>query len=175
MPKLKEKDLSAQSKELRVLSRYPLAYETKVHHLNELITPVNKMFVRNNGIIPALAYQEKFPQWRLRVDGEVDRSYDFSLQELKKNFEHHSYQIVLECGGNGRAGFYPRGKGLQWKYGAVANIQWKGVLLKDVLESLGVKSSAVYLAYEAHDQHLSRDPKRKLSHVVFPLKKLLIQ
>jgi DMSO/TMAO reductase YedYZ molybdopterin-dependent catalytic subunit len=34
------------------------------------------------------------------------------------------------------------------------------VLLRDVLKAAGVKSSAVYLAYESEDLHLSRDPSK---------------
>ncbi|GIS85000.1 MAG: hypothetical protein CM1200mP16_13000 [Nitrospina sp.] len=44
----------------------------------------------------------------------------FSLGDLKNKFKHHTYALQMECGGNGRAGYYPPAKGNQWKFGAVA-------------------------------------------------------
>jgi DMSO/TMAO reductase YedYZ molybdopterin-dependent catalytic subunit len=35
--------------------------------------------------------------------------------------------------------------GVQWRYGAVGNAQWRGVAVKDVLERAGVKATAKHL------------------------------
>ena len=172
--KIQAKDLSnSEESHLRVLSFYPLAAETKMHSLDDEITPTHKLYVRNNGHVPPLAYEKDFSKWSLKVDGAVHKTYNFSLKELKKKFKTYEYQIVLECGGNGRAGFNPPGRGSQWSYGAVGAPLWKGVLLKDVLKSLGVKDSAVYVAYEGHDIHLSRDLNKKAISRGIPIKKAL--
>lgn len=155
---IKEKDLSgSEESPFRVLSDRPLCAETKMHELDEAVTPTHKMFVRNNGITPEIAYSKDFSSWSLLVDGEVERKKTFSLEELKSIFPHYEYQLTLECGGNGRAGFYPKAKGYQWTYGAVASPLWKGIRVKDLLAYVGLKDSAVYLAYEALDLHPSGD------------------
>ena len=133
------KDLSNHDESpLRVLSDRPFCAETKMHELDDEVTPVHKMFVRNNGIIPSLSYEKDFSSWRLQVEGEVKTEKSFTLHELKTLFPHYEYQLTLECGGNGRAGFYPKTKGHQWTYGAVSCALWKGVRLKDLLSYLGL-------------------------------------
>ena len=66
--------------------------------------------------------------------------------------------MQIECGGNGRAGYDPPGKGNQWTYGAVGCSSYTGVRLGDVLRSAGLKDSAVYTGYYGSDPHLSGDP-----------------
>jgi DMSO/TMAO reductase YedYZ molybdopterin-dependent catalytic subunit len=83
-----------------------------------------------------------------------------TLEELKRRFAPRTMQLVVECGGNGRAGFWPPASGNQWKLGAVGCPMYTGVRLKDVLESAGVKPSAVYVGYYGEDPHLSGDPDK---------------
>lgn len=169
-----EKDLSNSiDSPLRILNDRPLNVETKVHALDDEVTPTHKMFVRHNGIVPPIAYKKDFSTWSLTVDGEVFRPKNFTLDDLKKTFKAYEYQLTLECGGNGRAGFYPRTPGNQWTYGAVACPLWKGVLLRDVLNHVGLKDTAVYLAYEAHDIHLSGDPSKQVISRGVPITKAL--
>lgn len=173
-PEFKKKDLSGSKESpLRLLSDRPLCAETKVHELDDQVTPIHKMFVRNNGWIPEKARAEDFSDWFLLVDGEVERPKRFSLEDLKNNFPIYEFQLTLECGGNGRAGYSPRTKGHQWTYGAISCALWKGVRLKDVLEFVGVKNSAVYLAFEAEDLHLSGDSKKQVMSRGVPLVKAL--
>ena len=160
-------------KDLTVLNDRPLNAECPMHLLDDPITPTNRMFVRNNGIIPPSAYSKDHSKWRLRIDGEVERPVSFSLAEIKSKFKKYTYQIVLECGGNGRAGFYPPTPGNQWTYGAVGCPTWGGARLVDVLSFLGVKKSAVYLGYYGLDIHPSGDPKKNVISRGFPIKKAL--
>jgi DMSO/TMAO reductase YedYZ molybdopterin-dependent catalytic subunit len=81
----------------------------------------------------------------------------FTVTELKERFEHHTYQLQLECGGNGRSEFVPPASGNQWSVGAVGCPEWTGVRLRDVLETAGIKDDAVYVAYYGADMHLSGD------------------
>jgi DMSO/TMAO reductase YedYZ molybdopterin-dependent catalytic subunit len=84
----------------------------------------------------------------------------FTVAELKERFEHYTYQLQLECGGNGRSEFVPPASGNQWSVGAVGCAEWTGVRLRDVLEEVGIKDDAVYMAYYGADTHASGDPTK---------------
>jgi len=142
---------------LVILNDRPLNAETPAHLLDDPVTPVNRHFIRNNGIPP----DDMSPvSWRLRVDGLVERSLTLSIAELKERFEVVTRRLVIECGGNGRAFFEPPASGNQWTYGAVGCSEWTGVRLRDVLAAAGVGDSVVYTAHEGADSHLSGDPEK---------------
>lgn len=156
---------------LRILNDRPLNMEAGQDLLDDEVTPTEKMFVRNNGIVPPIATAEDIKDWRLIIDGEVENPTEFSMQDLKTKFKTYTYQLVLECGGNGRSGYTPPTEGLQWTYGGVGCPLWEGVLLKDVLEYVKVKKSAFYVAYYGHDIHLSGDPNKAPISRGFPIAK----
>ena len=95
------------------------------------------------------------------------------LRELKEGFDHHSLQLQLECGGNGRVEFHPPARGNQWSTGAVGCPVWTGVRLKDVLERCGVADTAVYVAYEAADRHVSGDASKQPISRGVPVRKAM--
>ena len=144
---------------MEVLNDRPWNIEAKAHLLDDAITPNKFMFIRNNGLIPENIDASK---WTLTIDGEsVSKSKTYTLQELQSKFPNYTYQLTLECGGNGRSEFDPPAKGNQWTVGAVSCATWTGVRLRDVLEDVGIKSNAVYIGYHAADVHLSRDPGKE--------------
>jgi len=146
-------------KEMVVLNDKPWNIEAKAHLLDEKITSNKNMFIRNNGLIPE---NIDVDNWVLTIDGEsVSQSKSYSLKDLKSKFNKYTYQLTVECGGNGRSEFNPPAKGNQWTIGAVSCANWTGVRLKDVLNDVGVKSDAVYIGYHAVDTHISRDPKKE--------------
>lgn len=152
-------ELFQKDKEMVVLNDRPWNIEALAHLLDDRITPNSSMFIRNNGLVPE---NINVKDWSLSVDGESaleQRTY--TLAELKSKFKHHTYQLTLECGGNGRAEFNPPAKGNQWTVGAVSCAEWTGIRLRDVLEDVGIKKDAVYIGYHAVDQHLTRDPKKE--------------
>lgn len=129
--------------EMEVLNDKPWNIEAKAHLLDDRITPNSSMFIRNNGLLPENLDQET---WTLTIDGEsVRKEKTYTLNELKSKFKHYTYQLVIECGGNGRAEFDPPAKGNQWTVGAVHCASWTGVRLRDVLDDVGIKSNAVYI------------------------------
>ncbi|MEP2935207.1 MAG: sulfite oxidase [Gilvibacter sp.] len=149
----------SKSKEMVVLNDKPWNIEAQAHLLDDKITPNSAMFIRNNGLIPQ---EIDAKTWTLTIDGEaVKQSKSYTLDELKTKFSQHTYQLTLECGGNGRSEFNPPAKGNQWTVGAVHCAQWTGVRLKDVLEDAGIKSNAIYIGYHAVDVHLSKDPDKE--------------
>jgi DMSO/TMAO reductase YedYZ molybdopterin-dependent catalytic subunit len=146
---------------LTVLNDRPINAETPAHLLDDEVTPAKYLFVRNNGIPPA--FQQIDPKtWTLEISGEsCERPQSFTLPELKQKFKHYSYQIQLECGGNGRSEFNPPAKGNQWTTGAVGCVKWTGIRVRDVLQHCGIKKDAVYVGYVGADLHLSGDPAKK--------------
>lgn len=160
-----------KNKELMMLSDRPLNIETPPHLLDDKVTPADKMFVRNNGNLPNSI---DIKTWTLTIEGEsVNKTVTYSLEDLKKKFKHYTYQLVLECAGNGRGGFSPQAAGNQWKEGAVSCAMWTGVRLRDVLNSVGIKSDAVYIGYYGKDLHLSGDPNKSTISRGVPIKKAL--
>ncbi len=156
---------------MEVLNDKPWNIEAKAHLLDDKITPNSSMFIRNNGLIPE---NIDASTWTLTIDGEsVKQKKTYSLSELKSKFPQHTYQLTLECGGNGRSEFDPPAKGNQWTVGAVSCANWTGVRLRDVLADVGIKEDAVYIGYHATDVHLSRDPKKEPISRGAPMQKAL--
>ena len=158
-------------KDLTVLNDRPWNIETPPHLLDDSITPADKFFVRNNGLPPQ---DIDLNTWTLEISGEsVEKKVVFSLKDLKTKFKQYTYQLTIECGGNGRSEFNPPAKGNQWSLGAVACSEWTGVRLKDVLKSVGVKSDAVYVGYYGKDTHLSGDPEKVVISRGVPISKAM--
>lgn len=142
---------------LTLLGDRPVNAETPAHLLDDAITPTDRHFVRNNGLLPDSTDPEG---WTLTIDGVVDNPMTMSIAELRENFEVITRALHIECGGNGRADFDPPARGNQWTVGAIACSEWTGVRLKDVLEAAGVQDAAVYTGHEGADIHLSGDPDK---------------
>lgn len=162
--------LFGKDKDMVILNDRPWNAEAQAHILDDNVTPGSKMFVRNNGLIPK---NIEVNSWTLSIDGEACKNpKSYSLQELKK-FPHHSYQLTLECGGNGRSEFDPPAKGNQWTIGAVGCAQWTGVRLRDLLQDVGMKDNAVYIGYYGADTHLSGDPSKNSISRGVPINKAM--
>ncbi|MFP2994416.1 sulfite oxidase [Spongiivirga sp. MCCC 1A20706] len=145
--------------EMTVLNERPWNIEAKAHLLDDDITPNKYMFIRNNGIIPK---NIDVNSWTLTIDGEsVNQKKTYSLNDLKTKFRQYTYQLTLECGGNGRSEFDPPAKGNQWTVGAVSCAKWTGIRLRDLLVDVGIKDNAVYVGYHAADAHLSGDDSKE--------------
>ena len=167
------KSLEGKHPEMIVLNDRPINAETPAHLLNDKLTPNDLFFVRNNGLPPRSPDKST---WLLEIGGNsVMRKVKFTIEELKSKFEVVSLNLTLECGGNGRKEFNPPAKGNQWGTGAVGCAKWTGVRLKDVLEHVGIKSNAVYLAYYGADTHLSGDPNKDPISRGVPIEKALEQ
>lgn len=165
--------LPGKSSNLIVLSDRPINAETPAHFLDPKLTRNDLFFVRNNGIPPA-QNQIDTEKWTLTINGEsAKQERTFTLAELKKNFKNYTYNLTLECGGNGRKEFNPPAKGNQWDIGAVGCSAWTGVRLKDVLAAIGVQSDAVYVAYYGNDTHLTGDPNKNPISRGVPIRKAM--
>ncbi|MCP4381726.1 MAG: sulfite oxidase [Hyphomicrobiales bacterium] len=153
-----EEDVLKGKDGLTLLNDRPINAETPPHLLDAPITPNNRFFVRNNGVVPENTSSDG---WELTVDGMVDNPMTLSIADLKSQFEVVTMALTLECGGNGRAFFDPPASGNQWTYGAVGCANFTGVRLADVLSKAGVQAGVVYTAHEGADTHLSGDASKK--------------
>lgn len=119
----------------------PPNFETPIEYFRTPITPNNAFFVRYHlsGIAEVQA-----ADWRLGVGGEsAGRELEFTLDQLKKDFEQAEITAVCQCSGNRRGLFEPHVAGVEWGVGAMGNAVWRGVRLKDILAKAGVKSDAL--------------------------------
>ncbi|WP_227369632.1 sulfite oxidase [Halomonas sp. M20] len=169
-----DEPFSIEGKEgLTVLNDRPVNAETPPHLLDDDVTPAKYMFVRNNGLPPEQSGID-VDSWTLEIAGEsCQNPKSFTIAELKKQFDQHTYQLTVECGGNGRAEFNPSASGNQWTTGAVACPSYTGVRVKDVLEACGIKNDAVYIGYYGADTHISGDPKKEPISRGVPMEKAL--
>lgn len=158
--------------ELTLLNDRPLNLETPAHLLDDRITPAHRFFVRNNGH-PPFAEDIVAEDWTLAIDGLVDTPLSLSIADLKAQFESHTFQLQLECGGNGRKFYRPGASGNQWTFGAIGCAEWTGVRLRDVLSAAGIQDGAVYTAHHGADTHLSGDPNKSPLSRGVPIEKAM--
>lgn len=112
------------------------------------ITPKNLMFIRNHfppeGKQAWMATTDapKITEWKIRVGGLVIRPRTITLKDLQ-GMKQVKRTSVLTCAGNGRAYYAAKAKapGGQWHHGGLANVEWEGVPLKDVLDKVNVGPS----------------------------------
>ena len=167
-PKLLEMEGKAK---LAVLGDKPLVAETQAELMDDDVTPTDKLFVRNNGQVPELTADPK--AWKIKVDGEVDKPLEIALGDLMSRFPIVTYQLMLECGGNGRSFFTPEARGNQWTNGGAGCPQWTGVRLADVLKAAGLKSSAVYTGHYGTDPTLAGETDKPTISRGMPIAKAM--
>ena len=167
-PKLLEMDGKAK---LAVLGDKPLVAETQAELMDDSVTPTDKLFVRNNGQVPDVTGDPK--AWKIKIDGEVNTPLELSVGDLMSRFPNVTYQLMLECGGNGRSFFTPEARGNQWTNGGAGCPQWTGVRLADVLKAAGLKSSAIYTGHYGADPTLAGETNKPTISRGMPIAKAM--
>lgn len=119
--------------------------------LREHFLTANELFfVRNHGAVPVV----DAAGFRLRVDGEVERPLELSLEELRR-FPARQVIATLQCAGNRRqelAAAEAIPGELPWGAEAISNAVWTGVPLADVLAAAGVRPAARHAAFLGLDE-----------------------
>jgi DMSO/TMAO reductase YedYZ molybdopterin-dependent catalytic subunit len=138
---------------LIVRSLRPEDLETPVALLNSWLTPNDLFYVRHHSYAPTVNAGE----WKLTVDGEVEKPFTLTLAELKK-FPKATVTVTLECAGNGRSFYDPPVAGIQWEKGAVGTARFAGARLADVLKKAGVKATGQYVALNGADKPVGKQP-----------------
>ena len=143
-------DALPPGKRLIVRSAKPLNAEPALEKLVETwITPLESFYIRNHGTMPRL----DAAQFRLSIEGLVDRPVRLSIGELVDKFPNVETQATLTCAGNRRNEFTGRKiGGVQWAGGAIGNASWSGVSLAAVLRHAGLQAGAKHIWFEGSDE-----------------------
>lgn len=118
----------------------PINGEFPAHLLDDDVTPIERHFVRNNGLVPDRAAKQDLQGWKMTVDGEVHKPLELTRDDLMR-MPAVTLPALIECGGNGRGLFDPKVRGNQWGQGAVACSEWTGVRLRDILQRAGTRTA----------------------------------
>ena len=94
-------------------------------------------------------------QWRLEVDGHVERPLSLDLADLLGR-PTITRRVTLECAGNGRARTSPRPISQPWLDEAVGTAEWTGVPLVPLLAEAGVRDGAVDVVFTGADHGVER-------------------
>lgn len=146
----------------RILSERPLNAETARPAFASPLTPSRALFLRNHGPEPKAP-----PDWRVRIEG-TDRTPEFDVRELL-DLPAKAVRMVLECAGNGRAGFDPTPPGVAWGEDAVGCVEFRGTPLGPLLRRAGLPLGATEAVFAGADQ----DEKGRLFERSLPLAKAL--
>ena len=136
----------------RVVVAAPENSETPLGDVRSWVTPRDWFFVRNHFDVPAIA----LPQWRLRVEGLVERPAWWGWDELAA-LPQRTVFATVECAGNGRSFLARKAAGVQWGAGAIGHAEWTGVPLHLVLERAGLKPGATEVLFEGADRGTEPD------------------
>jgi sulfite dehydrogenase len=132
-----------------LLTERPPQLETPMRYFRELITPNDALFVRWH--ISQVPTSVDLREWRLKVGGHTDKELKLSMDDLKTKFEKVTMTAVIQCSGNSRGLFDPPVAGGEWGNGAMGNVTWSGVRLKDILNASGIKAGAVEVVFNGLD------------------------
>jgi DMSO/TMAO reductase YedYZ molybdopterin-dependent catalytic subunit len=138
-------------KPLIKLSYRPPNYETPLSYFTSEFTPNDSFFVRYH--LSGIPEEIDGAQWKLKVGGDgTGKELEFSVAELRSNFEAVELAAVCQCSGNRRGFSEPHVAGVQWGLGAVGNAVWQGVRLKDVLSRANLRPETVEIVVNGADQ-----------------------
>ena len=129
----------------------PINAEPPLDALREnFITPQDLFYVRNHGNIPEIDVKN----YRLHVNGMVERPLELSLDTLRNNFSNQKIMATVQCAGNRRNQLIevaPIPSEVPWREGAIGNTVWTGIPLKEVLAAAGVKAGAEHVEFVGGD------------------------
>jgi DMSO/TMAO reductase YedYZ molybdopterin-dependent catalytic subunit len=121
--------------------RFGTNAETRLDSLADVgeTVPNERFFVRNHSATPTIDPAT----WRLRLFGDgLSAAAELSLDDLER-LPSTSLTACIECAGNGRSLFAAEqgtpAPGTQWELGGVGVAEWRGVLLSEVLERVGLR------------------------------------
>merc|ERR1719359_2753198 len=123
----------------RLTGIHPFNSEAPLSELRDhgFLTPPRLHIVRNHGKVPNISWASHV----IEIDGLVDRPIKLTMAELVQ-LPLTTMPITLQCAGNRRKeqNLIKKGMGFDWGACAVSTNIWTGVLMKDILEYVGIKS-----------------------------------
>jgi len=135
-----------QKAPLILLTDRSVQLETPRSYFRTTFTPNDAFYVRWH--LPEIPNRVDLAEWKLRIEGNVNKSIALSLKELMEKFKPISLAAVNQCSGNSRSRFQPRVPGGQWGNGAMGNAMWTGVRLRELLDAAGVKPGSVQVQFQ---------------------------
>jgi DMSO/TMAO reductase YedYZ molybdopterin-dependent catalytic subunit len=111
------------------------------------VTPNDEFYITQFNGVPSVDADS----WRLVVTGEVDEEISLNLDEVKSYAETSDYNTLI-CIGNGIGG------------DLIGNAMWKGLRLKDILVTAGLRDSARDLVLHGADGYHDSFPIEKALH-----------
>src|SRR5690348_14376041 len=149
-----------QKAPLILLTDRPVQLETPRSYFRTAFTPSDAFYVRWH--LPEIPNRVDLAEWKLRIEGNVNKTIALSLKELMEKFKPVSLAAVNQCSGNSRSRFQPRVPGGQWGNGAMGNAKWTGVRVREMLAAAGVKPGTAQIQFEGLDR--GAGPEGKGSH-----------
>jgi DMSO/TMAO reductase YedYZ molybdopterin-dependent catalytic subunit len=160
---IRTKKRPADSSEAMIIrEKEPVNLEMPFASLEDFITPNERFYVRCHFPIPQIDVHD----WKLKIEGAVERPMEFTYDEIC-GFEVRDLTATIECAGNSRVFLVPKVKGVQWELGAVGNAEWTGITLADMLQRVGVKSSAREVILVGADSGAIAEPPHPAGKVHF--------
>jgi DMSO/TMAO reductase YedYZ molybdopterin-dependent catalytic subunit len=135
-----------QKAPLILLTDRPVQLETPRHYFRTAFTPNEAFYVRWH--LEGIPNRVDLKQWKLRVEGNVNKQLALGLADLTERFKPVSVAAVNQCSGNSRSRLQPRVPGAQWGNGAMGNALWTGVRLREILDMAGVKTGSLQLQFQ---------------------------
>lgn len=137
---------------------------------SSVITPSEKLFIRNNLPTPDATIVADRDAWVLQVEG-VKKPASFSLKQLRA-MGVESVTTVLQCSGNGRGFFPSKPSGTPWQVGAAGCVVWSGVPVKALIEACGGVADGMAFMTGTGGEKLPEgvDPKSLIVERSMPLK-----
>ncbi|KAH8100028.1 Oxidoreductase, molybdopterin-binding domain-containing protein [Cristinia sonorae] len=122
---------------LNVKSEQPWNAQPAVEELiKHPLTPEDLMYCRNHCPVKSIDAST----FTIRVDGSdglIQRTLEYTLSELKSEFEKVELVAALQCAGNRRKQMaekkHQEVEGLKWETGTICNVRWGGVRMRDIL------------------------------------------
>lgn len=111
---------------------------------SSIITPVDRLYVRNNVPPPDASIVADRDAWKMSVEG-VGKPSQLTVKDLKR-MGLVTTTTVLQCSGNGRGLFPSKPSGTGWLVGAAGCVIWSGVPVSALVDALGgVTKGMVYM------------------------------
>lgn len=109
------------------------------------ITPNEDFYITSKGSAPSVNVEA----WRLKIDGLVEKSQEFTLRQILELPAIERY-LTLECISNPVGGKY------------IGNAVWRGIELKPLLEQAKIKPEAHYAVLYAADGYSTGIPVERM-------------
>eukprot|EP01083_Nonionella_stella_P216485 778079_1 len=127
---------------LKVLKDKPFNAETPIELIpDNFLTPNELYYIRHHLPVPVVDPAT----YKLTIEDSTGATLaSLSLSDLKSKFDAHEVVTTMVCGGNRRGALNDLAavRGFKWGAGVLSTAKWKGVWLRDILGSSGIRNES---------------------------------